>query len=768
MNDASPSSSRLPGATTTRSPAAHTLLSPLGAPKASANLATALDVLRRSLLLFVPLALIATAVLFLLYRAQIEASRSIIQANERNTVAIGAGVASARLAEVVSDLAYLPAQWLIKQWLQGGSATTSSALAGNFVAFVKSKTLYDKIRLIDVAGNEVIRVDWNGGTPRIAPEEELQNKADRYYVRETLRLDPKQILISPLDLNVEHGLIEQPLKPTIRFSLPVFDASGHKRGLVVVNYLAQHLLDRFAAISAGNLGETWLLNTDGYWLLGTSREDEWGFVFPARRDRTFAHAYPAAWKAILQGGDTGQFTADGALYTFEKLALSDLPRLGLTTGFTAPNAPRWILVTFVSTKKLDELQPTVTRNLALTGVTLILLLAAISFLVGRHWTARNAFEHAVRRSETLFRSLLEAAPDAVVIIERDGRILLTNAELERLFGYARAELVGQSVDMLVPKRYRQAHAEHRQSYVASPRTRPMGNGAALSGRRCDGSEFPIAASLSPIETNDGFMIFCDIRDITEQKRIERKIQDLNERLLRDNAALEAVNKELEAFSYSVSHDLRAPLRAIDGFAQALAEDYADRLDETGCDQLSRVRNAAQRMGAIIDDLLNLARVTRSELNTQDVDLSALVEEFENVLRQNEPARQVEFIIAPHINVRGDAGLLRRVVVNLVANAWKFTKDRSPAHIEFGQETRNGEAVYFVRDNGVGFDMAYADKLFGAFQRLHDAAAFPGTGIGLAIVQRIIHKHGGRLWASAEPDNGAAFYFTISVKEDDDD
>jgi signal transduction histidine kinase len=238
-------------------------------------------------------------------------------------------------------------------------------------------------------------------------------------------------------------------------------------------------------------------------------------------------------------------------------------------------------------------------------------------------------------------------------------------------------------------------------------------------------------------------------------------QTLVRRLHQRTGQLESTNKELEAFSYSVSHDLRAPLRSIDGFSLALLEDYGDRLDANAQDYLQRVRAATQRMGQLIDDLLSLARVTRSELHHEYVNLSALTATIVGELQRAHPDRQVEVIIAPGLVAHADARLLHVVLENLLGNAWKFTAKRPCATIEFGAVPCDGQVAYFVRDNGAGFDMAYAGKLFGAFQRLHAMTEFSGTGIGLATVQRIIHRHGGRVWAEAALEQGATFYFTVS-------
>jgi signal transduction histidine kinase len=242
--------------------------------------------------------------------------------------------------------------------------------------------------------------------------------------------------------------------------------------------------------------------------------------------------------------------------------------------------------------------------------------------------------------------------------------------------------------------------------------------------------------------------------------LQRAHDELEERVVDRTARLEAANKELEAFSYSVSHDLRAPLRGIDGFSQALLEDYSDRLDAEGKDYLQRVRAASQRMAQLIDDILNLSRLTRGEMRRETVDLSALARLTAIELQKSEPNRKIDFVISEGIQVNGDPRLLQIALENLLGNAWKFTGKRPRATIEVGQRRDNGKPVYFVRDDGAGFDMTYAGKMFGAFQRFHAGTDFKGTGIGLATVQRIVHRHGGHIWAEGKVGQGATFYFTL--------
>jgi PAS domain S-box-containing protein len=343
-------------------------------------------------------------------------------------------------------------------------------------------------------------------------------------------------------------------------------------------------------------------------------------------------------------------------------------------------------------------------------------------------------------------SVINTVREPLIALDQDLRVVKVSRSFYEFFKVKPKETVGQLIYDLGNKQWDIPKLRELLETILPQKTTfddyEVEHNFATIGRRI------MLLNARQIEQGMGKerVILLAIEDITARKEIE--------------VGLEQANKEMEAFAYSVSHDLRAPLRGIDGWSQALLEDYKDKLDEQGQQYLNRVRSETQRMGELIDDLLMFSRQTRSKMEWQQVDMTAMAQNIISRLQQQNPALRVDFVIQPGLTAQGDSRMLEIALVNLLDNAVKFSSKNADSRIEFGQVEQEGSKAFFVRDNGVGFDMAYANKLFGVFQRLHSSSEFPGTGIGLATVQRIINRHGGRIWAEAQVNQGATFYFTL--------
>lgn len=453
-----------------------------------------------------------------------------------------------------------------------------------------------------------------------------------------------------------------------------------------------------------------------------------------------------------------QLIADclGQLYPGSAMAT----QLGLRSFYGAPLVNRQGLSIGLVAILGTEPMPQDVRNNPLLGVyaqRIATELERSQALDALHQTLSQLEQHVEQRTLQIRDQarIIDEIHDSVITTDMQNNITGWNRGAQRLFGYRSQEMLGQPVSLLYP-------AEDAPTLLEATTTTLLAQGQhelETRMRHKSGHLFFVHLSLSVLHDNNGVPrgIVGYTMDITARKHAEALAE-------RRTTELEAANRELEAFSYSVSHDLRSPLRSIDGFSKALIDDYGQHLDETGHEHLQRVRRAAQRMGELIDDMLKLARVARADMHRSRVDLSALAADVIAHFDKQKRHGPANITVQPGMNAYGDASLLRIVLENLLDNAYKYTSKTAQPRIELGTARRADHTVYFVRDNGAGFDMAYASKLFGPFQRLHRPEEFPGTGVGLATVKRIIHRHGGEIWAESSPDAGAVFYFTLRDDE----
>jgi PAS domain S-box-containing protein len=384
----------------------------------------------------------------------------------------------------------------------------------------------------------------------------------------------------------------------------------------------------------------------------------------------------------------------------------------------------------------------------------------------RYAMERQRGSRALLSSDTRLKAIIDAALDAIITVDEEGRITGWSLQAERIFGWPAADALGRTLaETIVPPRYREAHLKAFARFLATQESELVGRRTELTAMRRDGTEFPVELSVACLRLEGRWLFSTFVRDITTRRRAEAEIRQLHEqlegRVAERTSALAAANRELETFTYSVSHDLRGPLRQIDGFSRILVEHAGHNLDAKSQHYLRRIQEGTQHMGQLVDDLLNLAQLGRLDMRTCATPLDTLVNDALAELRADWGDRTIQWATGGLPRVECDPGLIKIVFTNLLSNAIKYTRPRKVAIIEVAASVDEGRCTILVRDNGVGFNMKYADKLFGVFQRLHRADQFEGTGVGLATVQRIIHKHGGEIWAEAEPDKGATFFFTLA-------
>ena len=529
---------------------------------------------------------------------------------------------------------------------------------------------------------------------------------------------------------------------------PIRSAGGNVSGVLVLQIRLDTFFEWLKAIEIGLEGFAYVVDSKGQIAFHSKH--------PSRREIVDFSAAPLAQKLVRR--ERGVEIAFDP-FEQENSVSAYAPVAGYGWGVVAQQPTRTAFAA-----KNQQL----TRLLIAYGLTLLFFVSGI-YLASRIMMQRRQAEedHRIKAelerrvaertaqlsdSEERHRAVVDTAVDAIIVIDERSAIQRFNPGAERMFGYSEAEVAGKRVSLLMPSPYRAEHDGYVARYLATGKKRVIGTSREVIARRKDGTEFPADLAVAEMRLGESRMFTGIIRDITEAKRAaEQKVHLM--------ASLEATNKELESFSYSVSHDLRSPLRAVDGYARIVEEDYAEKLDDEGRRLLKVIRDNSGTMGELIDDLLEFSRLGRKPLSTAAIDMTRLVEEVLDELRMS-GERPPGLMIGALPPARGDATLVKQAWANLLGNAIKFSSKREQPVIEVSGHESGTESVYCVKDNGAGFDMQYYNKLFGVFQRLHSADEFAGTGVGLAIVQRVVTRHGGRVWAEGKVGEGAAFYFSL--------
>lgn len=847
--------------------------------------------LRLGLLLWLALMALLSAGLWVLQQNAGSELEARVRVHQQGALHQALTVLQDRLSFAARDLQFV-ARSIDPDTLQAeGASSGATPIEHMFLDLMATRrSLYSQLRYLDAYGQEIARVNNVDGKTLWVPAEALQNKASRYYFRESIGLSDGEMYLSPFDLNVEHGKIERPFNPTMRFAARASDQGGELQGVVVINFLGHELIDRLRSIGADRGIALWMSNADGDWLIGPDRDAEWGFMFPEKHLPTFGKQYPQAWGAATQAPSTGtvQMREVGAMLAMARFTPA-AHMLGGEAVHTKPSM-RWHLVAQVSPERLAAMRAGLMGPYILAYGVLAVLFAGISILVARLSARRRQALIDLTQREQQFRSLLEAAPDAMLVSDGEGLIRMVNLRAESTFGLPRDKLIGQPVEILVPERMRNHHARRRDAYMRSPAAGDYGEGREVVALRADGSEFPASIALSTLDAPGGRLVISAVRDVSEARasaavqrelsqrlsiaadaggigiwdydvRTKRQIWD--ERMYRifgiarsasasqapaweravhpddeaaarkalkatlrgntdldirfrirrgdgevrwikanavavsnsrhrvrrligtcvdvtsevekkqrlraafaqaeaGNADLKLINKDLEAFSYAVSE----MLRRADAVSNILSKRYDEKLDERGRELLRQLSTTSRQTSQLIDEMLLLTRIGGDELVRAPINLSAMVKEGVARLRAGSPQREVEVVIQPDVMAQADRRLMRLVLESLLDNAWKFTRKAKKPTIEFGCQERDGQLEYFVRDNGVGFDMKQADKLFDALQRLHEDTELVGNGIGLATVKRAIRKHGGEVHAKGAVGLGASFFFTVSPSADE--
>ncbi len=731
-------------------------------------------VFRTFLLILLPSCLVVAGAFVRHEFYEVQEHRELFMHQQIDKLQVAGRHLSEELQAISADLMFLVESEAVSQVLESGTATTRRHLAGAFAYLAAHRQRYDQLRLLDASGMEIVRVNFNGGDVRVVPDEQLQDKSGRYYFDDAYRLQPGQIFVSRLDLNVERGQVERPLKPMLRVATPVSDHNGQKRGVVLLNYLGAELIAQFQEMMRDSGATPMFLNREGYWLSGPDPAQEWGFMFG--NDRTFAKDYPAEWSAIL-AQEVGHIASDNGLFSFATIRPLQSGHIS-STGAAAPIGASkagldaegyfWKIVTRHQFEGLAGLFQEVLEEYYLLYLFFLAFAVPGSWLLARGRESSRVAEQSLKASEERFRSLYDNNPSMFFTIGMGGKILSVNRYGAEQLGYKPADLAGRLLFSLIQADDRVLPEAKLQACGAEPHAPQT---CELRFLRTKGE--PMWARMTARLVRDlggqpSMLIVAE--DITERREAEAAREAEAEARRRAEVA-EVANKAKSAFMANMSHELRTPLNAVIGYSEMLQEDAEDDGRDQDVDDLKKIQSAGRHLLGLINDVLDISKIEagRMPLHREQFEVCTLIDEVVETVQPLITEWGNELTVSYTDDLGGmfaDLTKVRQVLFNLLSNAAKFT-DKGRITLDVRRESAaEGDTVCFiVADNGIGMTPEQMGRLFQPFSQADASTTrkYGGTGLGLAITRHFCEMMAGDIEVESESGKGSTFTVALPAR-----
>ena len=685
----------------------------------------------------------------LLYRAEADKNRTLRMASAWQSVNLSVQFITDELSHAVSDLDLLTRQNELDELLNNDDISKGPQLGKQFLALLATHRVYDQARFIGANGMEVVRVNYNDGAPVQVPPHKLQDKSDRYYFKHTMALKTGEVYLSPFDLNLEYGILEEPEKPTLRLSTPVSDASGHTRGLLILNYLGDYLIKAIIKAGKASGGMSWLVNDEGYWLRGPTSDDEWGFMYRDRSSKTIAHQYPQAWQHML-ASDEGQVFTENMLITYRKTYLHTLTRQPNNHLISVPENHHWIVVSAISNDILQADNVEILQRLLTFYGLVLMFIAPVAWMLARLSVRQKTFTAAMAR-------ILNNVPVLIAYVDSDKRLRFNNSAYAKFFNTDEEQVHDLHLVSLVDEK---GYEDIRQ-YVEQ----------ALKGKQVnfqqrvrfkDGNTHVITASYLPDINSDGSVrgFIAVINDITELYNA----QESDKQRLLELAHAQRVNTMGE-MATEISHEINQPLTSISNFSTVCERAIAN--GDWSTDQLMewivKIRDHAKRASNIVQRLRTFLK--KGETVYTSVDINALIRDV--VSWTESDMRKMNIIVSLKLengvpNVSADDILLQQVILNLIRNSMEalFETQKGTRQLIIQSRTSGHQVEVSVSDTGPGIPKDIGERIFYSFVTSKEH----GLGMGLSVSRSIVEAHGGRLYLDPAESTMTTFTFTIPVKQ----